>query len=149
SDRTEECDIVSGLAEGLPAVRADAEQLRQVLINLIRNAVQAMGGQGKIDVLTRIRHDFSRSSDGTVPAATDWVEIAVRDHGPGIAPQVQENLFVPFFTTKDRGTGLGLAISQRMVAEMGGRIEVLSRPGEGSTFAVVLPVVTDPHASQR
>jgi hypothetical protein len=84
-----------------------------------------------------------------VPAGADWVEIAVRDQGPGIAPQVQKNLFVPFFTTKDRGTGLGLAISQRMVAEMGGRIEVASRAGEGSTFAVVLPVVTDTHTSQR
>jgi signal transduction histidine kinase len=149
SDRTEECEIVPSLADELPAVRCDAEQLRQVLINLIRNAVQAMGGQGKINLTTKLRHDFSRSSDGVVPAGADWVEIAVRDEGPGIAPQVQKNLFVPFFTTKDRGTGLGLAISQRMVAEMGGRIEVASRTGVGSTFAVVLPVVTETHTSQR
>jgi signal transduction histidine kinase len=63
----------------------------------------------------------------------------VRDAGPGIAPQVLKNLFVPFFTTKDRGTGLGLAISQRMVEEMGGRIEVMSQLGDGATFTVLLP----------
>jgi two-component system sensor histidine kinase HydH len=68
----------------------------------------------------------------------------VRDAGPGIAPQVLKNLFVPFFTTKDRGTGLGLAISQRMVEEMGGRIEVVSHLGDGATFTVLLPV-GEPH----
>jgi two-component system sensor histidine kinase HydH len=74
---------------------------------------------------------------------TTYVEIAVRDEGPGIAPQVMKNLFVPFVTTKDRGTGLGLAISQRVVAEMGGRIDVASSVGLGSTFTVVLPAATD------
>jgi hypothetical protein len=86
--------------------------------------------------------------DAVVPQV-DWVEIAVRDEGPGIAPQVQKNLFVPFFTTKDRGTGLGLAISQRVVEEMGGRIEVVSRPGAGSTFSLVLPAVAEAHVSPR
>jgi signal transduction histidine kinase len=75
--------------------------------------------------------------------STTVVEIAVRDEGPGIAPQVMKNLFVPFVTTKDRGTGLGLAISQRVVAEMGGRIDVASSEGLGSTFTVVLPAATD------
>jgi len=86
--------------------------------------------------------------DAALPQS-EWVEIAVRDEGPGIAPQVQKNLFVPFFTTKDRGTGLGLAISQRVVEEMGGRIEVVSRPGAGSTFSLVLPAVAEAHLSPR
>ena len=123
----------------IPKVRADAEQLRQVLINLIRNAVQAMGTSGAVYVSTRAR--VERHPAGGSEAS--WVEIAVRDEGPGIAPQVMKNLFVPFVTTKERGTGLGLAISQRVVAEMGGRIDAVSRPGLGSTFTVLLPVATD------
>jgi two-component system sensor histidine kinase HydH len=139
SDRAEVSDARMDLDPELPKVRADAEQLRQVLINLIRNAVQAMGTSGAVYVSTRARVERhpAGGSDST------WVEIAVRDEGPGIAPQVMKNLFVPFVTTKERGTGLGLAISQRVVAEMGGRIDAVSRPGMGSTFTVLLPVATD------
>jgi two-component system sensor histidine kinase HydH len=137
SDRAEECEIVTELSDGLPRVRADAEQLRQVLINLVRNAVQAMGGRGTVRVRTAI-HAEPPTAIAAAPAG-EWVEVSVRDAGPGIAPQVLKNLFVPFFTTKDRGTGLGLAISQRVVEEMGGRIEVLSHPGDGATFTVLLP----------
>jgi two-component system sensor histidine kinase HydH len=151
SDRTEECELHTDLTESLPPVRADAEQLRQVLINLIRNAVQAMGGHGTVQVTTRRRSERSSTAIGrdSVVPQSDWIEIAVRDEGPGMAPQVQKNLFVPFFTTKDRGTGLGLAISQRVVEDMGGRIEVVSRPGAGSTFSLVLPVAAEPHAPPR
>jgi signal transduction histidine kinase len=137
SDRAEECDILTELTDELPRVRADAEQLRQVLINLIKNAVQAMAGRGSITVRTS-RHAQSLAPGPSAPAG-EWVEVSVRDAGPGIAPQVLKHLFVPFFTTKDRGTGLGLAISQRMVEEMGGRIEVMSHPGQGATFTVLLP----------
>jgi signal transduction histidine kinase len=66
------------------------------------------------------------------------VEIAVQDSGPGIPVHVRENVFVPFFTTKERGTGLGLAISQRVVQEMGGWIEVASEVGAGAIFTIVL-----------
>ena len=149
SDRTEECELRTELSESLPLVRADAEQLRQVLINLIRNAVQAMGGRGTVQVTTRPRSTSTGLGRDAVLPQADWVEIAVRDEGPGIAPQVQKNLFVPFFTTKDRGTGLGLAISQRVVEEMGGRIEVVSRPGAGSTFSLVLPAAVEAHVSPR
>jgi len=149
SDRTEECELRTELSESLPPVRADAEQLRQVLINLVRNAVQAMGGQGTVQVTTRRRSASTGVPRDAMPPQADWVEIAVRDEGPGIAPQVQKHLFVPFFTTKDRGTGLGLAISQRVVEEMGGRIEVVSRPGAGSTFSLVLPAVAEAYVSPR
>jgi signal transduction histidine kinase len=139
SDRAEVADAHMDLAPDLPRVRADAEQLRQVLINLIRNASQAMGLAGTVYVSSRKRQE--RHSGGREPAT--FVEIAVRDEGPGIAPQVMKNLFVPFVTTKDKGTGLGLAISQRVVAEVGGRIDVATRPGLGSTFTVILPVAHD------
>jgi signal transduction histidine kinase len=130
------------LADELLPIRADSEQLRQVLINLVRNAVQAMNGRGTVTLTTWQRHGWRPGWSGP-SAGTDWVEIAVRDEGPGIQPQVLENLFVPFFTTKIQGTGLGLAISQRLIESMGGRILVASQPGQGSTFSVVMPATTE------
>lgn len=118
----------------LPRVRIDIEHLRQVLINLVQNAVQAMTDGGDIFVETRIQDRF-RIGGG----AHRWVQISVRDTGPGIAPGLLANLFVPFVTTKQQGTGLGLAISQRIVSEAGGRIDVRSRQGFGTTFVVLLP----------
>lgn len=146
SDRVEEYSFDAELSTELPLVRADAEQLRQVLINLVRNAVQAMNGSGRVRVSTRARPG---RVVGAALMTPDWVELSVRDDGPGIAPQVLKSLFVPFFTTKDQGTGLGLAISQRMVEAMGGRIEVASQPGAGSTFTVVLPAVGELVPSPR
>jgi two-component system sensor histidine kinase HydH len=137
----ESCEIVTDLTEPLPPARADAEQLRQVLYNLVHNAIQALDGRGRITVSTRER---PRPGDGAGGSGgRGWVEIAVQDEGPGIATHVKDSLFVPFVTTKDGGTGLGLAISQRMVEEMGGRIEVVSEPGRGATFTVVLPALED------
>ena len=133
SDREVGCEYETALEGGLPSVRADAEQLRQVLLNLIRNAAQAMGGRGTVTITTRSR---AGSADRSV-------EIAVTDRGPGISPDVRPHLFVPFFTTRPQGTGLGLAISERIVQEMGGRIEVLTALGAGSTFSVQLPPALD------
>jgi len=132
-----ECALTTRIATDLPTVRVDAEQLRQVLINLIRNAVQAMSGRGEV-VISATSVSAGRSEQAAF--AYNWVVIAVADHGPGIAPEVRQNLFVPFVTTKERGSGLGLAISQRIVEEMTGRIEVESQPGHGTTFSVFLPV---------
>ena len=122
----------------LPKVRIDIEHIRQVLINLVQNAVQAMAGGGDIFVETRAQDRF-RIGGG----ARRWVQISVRDTGPGIAPGLLANLFVPFVTTKQQGTGLGLAISQRIVSEAGGRIDVRSREGFGTTFVVLLPADPD------
>lgn len=133
-----ECALTTRIAPDLPTVRVDAEQLRQVLINLIRNAVQAMAGRGEVVISAQTL--VPGRSDQGAPSAQTWVVITVSDHGPGIAPEVRQNLFVPFVTTKDRGSGLGLAISQRIIEEMSGRIEVDSQPGHGSTFSVFLPV---------
>jgi two-component system, NtrC family, sensor histidine kinase HydH len=144
SARADVPEVVSDLADDLPPARADAEQLRQVLMNLIRNASQAMSGRGTIHIATRSREE--RAAGAAPKDANRFVEISVRDQGPGIAPQVLKNLFEPFFTTKERGTGLGLAISQRVVGDMGGRIEVATKTGAGATFTVVLPISTEPLA---
>lgn len=121
----------------MPKVRIDAERFRQVLLNLIRNAVEAMGNGGEL----RIRVTTNEVARGS--AGTSWVELQVHDTGPGIPPEVAKHLFVPFVTTKDRGTGLGLAISQRIVAGAGGHIDVRTEPGKGTTFTVRLPAVEE------
>jgi signal transduction histidine kinase len=133
SDRDDEVALELELADELPRIRIDAEQLRQVLMNLVRNATQAMNGRGKVVVGTRAR--------GLAPAR--WVELRVTDSGPGISQKVLKNLFVPFYTTKNKGTGLGLAISQRLVQSAGGTIEVNTHEGAGTTFTVVLPASDD------
>lgn len=128
--------LVTHLAEHLPRVRGDAEQLRQVFLNLGINAVQAMApGGGTLTVSTRRR--MARRDPGV------FVEVIFADSGPGIARDQLKNLFIPFFTTKEKGTGLGLPISQRIVSHHGGTIEVRTAPGRGSQFIVVLPVADE------
>jgi two-component system, NtrC family, sensor histidine kinase HydH len=130
------------LEAALPRVAIDPEKLRQVLMNLYRNAAQAMKGRGKITVSTRVRLGRTTRSGG--PAQDEpFVELTVADNGPGISQKVLENIFLPFFSTKEKGTGLGLAISQRIAQGAGGRIEVRSYEGKGSTFAVILPAAMD------
>jgi signal transduction histidine kinase len=88
---------------------------------------------------------FGRGTRPGGPAEGEpFVEINVADNGPGISQKVLENLFMPFFTTKEKGTGLGLAITQRIVQGAGGRIDVRSYEGKGSTFAVILPAANTP-----
>ena len=124
-----EVDIHLELTSTISHVRIDVEQLRQVLINLIQNAIQAMSGKGELFITTLERKRANQHS----------VEVRVRDTGPGIRSDVLPHLFVPFVTTKQRGTGLGLAISQRIVAAVGGRILVRTVENEGTTFVVRLP----------
>jgi signal transduction histidine kinase len=132
-------EVVLSLAEELPRVRADPEQMRQVFLNLAINAVQAMPGGGKLVIST------ARRTGGRRGSPAQFLEIRFRDTGPGIPAPELKNLFIPFYTTKDKGTGLGLPISQRIVENHGGTIEVRSRVGVGSTFTVVLPAL-DPDA---
>jgi two-component system sensor histidine kinase HydH len=144
--------VVDDLAEDLPRVAVPPEQLRQVLINLLRNAAQALRGGGVITVRSRLRSRErpQLGDDGTTVMAIERsVVVSVVDQGPGIPQSVLKNLFLPFFTTKERGTGLGLAISQRIVQGVGGRIEVRTREGEGTTFDVVLPAILDALGTPR
>jgi signal transduction histidine kinase len=124
----------------LPRVMGDAEKIRQVLINLILNAVQAMEGKGRLLIASRpVRHLVeSTLQDGT--GRMGMVELRVKDSGPGIPPDVLKSLFIPFFTTKEKGTGLGLAISQRIVQTHGGSLDVRTRKGKGAEFILRLPV---------
>ena len=126
------------LAEWLPRVNADAEQLKQVFLNLALNAFQAMPGGGRLVVSTRLaRDELAFWREGSRKA--DVVEVRFRDSGPGIAADARDRIFVPFYTTKEKGTGLGLAICQRLVKAHQGTIQVRSAPGEGAEFLVALP----------
>jgi two-component system nitrogen regulation sensor histidine kinase NtrY len=113
------------LAAGLPAVHADRDQAVQVLLNLVRNALDAMAQGGTLRVAAR--------------AEGEGVALEVQDTGPGIAPEDLPHLFEPYFTRKEGGTGLGLAIAQRIAEEHGGRLDVTSEPGRGATFTFWLP----------
>jgi signal transduction histidine kinase len=130
-------DIQLDLMPDLPVVRGDAEQLRQVFLNLALNAVQALAAvsDGERHPTLLISTGLRRGRAG----APLQIEVRFSDNGPGIAPLAHKNLFIPFFTTKEKGTGLGLPISQRIIENHGGSIEVRSRPGMGATFTVVLP----------
>lgn len=106
-------------------VEHDSDQIHQVLLNLLLNAVQAMEGDGTIRV--------------DIGSRGDYATIDVSDSGRGISPQNLPNIFRPFFTTKGNGTGLGLSLARRIVEEHHGRIEVSSVVGKGSKFTVLLP----------
>jgi two-component system sensor histidine kinase HydH len=134
-------EVVPTLVDGLPPVRADAEQLLQVFLNLALNAVQAMPEGGRLFVSSSIRRATRRG------AAAAFLEVRFRDTGVGIPPGDLRNLFIPFFTTKEKGTGLGLPISQRIIENHGGTIEVRSQAGTGATFTVLLPVESDAYAA--
>jgi signal transduction histidine kinase len=105
---------------------ADPEQLRQVGLNLVTNAVQSMEQGGRLTVSSR------RSDDGSV-------QIAISDTGKGIEPDLLGRLFEPFVSGRPGGTGLGLAIVKKIVDQHGGRIDVSSQPVQGTTFTITLP----------
>ncbi|MCA9682607.1 MAG: GAF domain-containing protein [Myxococcales bacterium] len=118
-----------------PAVRGDPEALRQVLHNLVLNALDATGEQQPPGhVWIELEHRVRGLPD------CDAVALMVRDDGPGLSPGTMSNLFVPFHTTKSGGTGLGLPISQRIVENHNGIIEVSNNPDGGASFTVLLPV---------
>lgn len=122
--------IVKGYQAELPSVVCDVHQIKQVFINIILNAFQAMGGGGTLTVRTEKALYQDRSC----------VKVSVADTGGGIDPSLLDNIFNPFFTTKERGTGLGLAISNKIVMHHDGHIEVRNRAGEGATFGIYLPI---------
>lgn len=112
----------------------DPQQLKQVLINLITNAAESIERDGTITLRARLDARQLRERESEV------VIIEVQDTGSGIPAEIQERLFDPFFSTKDGGTGLGLSIVTQIVDKHGGKLEFQTRPGEGSTFGLVLPV---------
>jgi signal transduction histidine kinase len=131
TSRKREVELKAHFALGLPTAWADEDQVKQILLNLILNAIEASPAGGRVELDVR-------------PAAAGQVALEVRDQGAGMSPEELENIFHPFFTTKESGTGLGLALTHQMVVEHGGEISVQSKVGSGTTFRVILPTVVAP-----
>jgi signal transduction histidine kinase len=119
-------EVQISLMPSSPEVWLDEGLFRQVLENLVRNASEAIEGEGVIRIETEVVDRF--------------LLVRVKDTGPGIAPEIQSKLFEPFFTTKTQGTGLGLATSQQIIFEHNGHLLVECQPGKGSTFTTLLPL---------
>ncbi len=123
---------IATLEPDLPLTIAHADQLRQVFLNIILNACDAMPRGGDLRVTTQLVQ--------ARPEAPATIGVYLADTGVGISPEHLPHLFEPFYTTKAQGTGLGLAISAHIITQHGGRITVESAPGEGTTFTILLPV---------
>lgn len=119
-------EVRRALAPGLPPVQADPNQLRRALINLLRNAVEAMQGGGSLSIESRLDDE-------------DRVVLEIRDSGPGISAADLQRIFDPFFSTKASGTGLGLPLTSQIIEEHGGRILAASTVGQGTMFRIELP----------
>jgi len=122
------------IEENLPPLYGDLEQLKQVFLNIILNAIDAMPNGGVINIRVDTEKD------------TGFMSIRISDTGDGIPPHILGSIFNPFFTTKQtgKGTGLGLAVSRGIIEKHGGDIDVQSKYGEGATFNVHLPIVPIP-----
>ena len=127
---TNNIEITTVLADDLPIIASDQSQLQQVFLNLMTNAIDAIGSEGLIEVTSRQVDSF--------------IHVDVTDNGPGIPEDKQKKVFDPFFTTKEtgKGTGLGLWVSYDIIAKMGGSIRLKSEAGKGTTFTVAVPAVT-------
>lgn len=126
------------LQADLPPVKADANQLRQAFLNLLRNSLESMPQGGQLTI-------SSEAADGVV-------RLRISDTGRGIDPDSLDHIFDPFFSTRENGTGLGLSLTQQIVSEHGGNISCESHPGQGTAFVIELPVATNqpsPGAGKR
>lgn len=134
--RKQKVRVVKGRMDGLPSILGDSDQLQQVFLNLILNAIQAMPEGGTLSLSASPR---MISKDGHAKDQKLHLEVSVEDTGVGMEKEILQNIFTPFFTTKDTGTGLGLMVTQGILQDHGGWVEVESEVGKGSRFKVYLP----------
>jgi PAS domain S-box-containing protein len=141
--------VVREYGRNLPPIQADPEQLYQALVNLVANALDAMGAAGRLTLRAR----WDDGGAALVPSRREphhrRIEVEIEDTGIGIPPSEAEKVFNPFFTTKEGGTGLGLALAHKIVEDHGGSITFRSAPGVGTTFRILLPATGEPVARRR
>ena len=137
--------LETDLDDGLPPVRANAAQLRQIVMNLVTNASDAVGDRDGVIRVATSSVKAGRKTPAAIAsrlAQSDYLELEVSDTGCGIPPEAQAKVFDPFFTSKSAGHGLGLAIVDGIVRSLGGTIHLTSEPGKGTTFQIWLPSAT-------
>jgi signal transduction histidine kinase len=134
--RKQKVRVVKDRMDGLPSIIGDSDQLQQVFLNLILNAIQSMPEGGTLSLAATSK---MISKDGHPEERRLYLEVSVEDTGAGMEKEVLQNIFTPFFTTKDTGTGLGLMVTQGIIQDHGGWMEVESEVGKGSRFRVYLP----------
>jgi signal transduction histidine kinase len=120
----------------LPLIECEANQLKQVFINILKNALEAIPTGGSIHVAIK-------------KMDTDHVMVRISDNGIGISPEKIKKLGEPFYTTKEKGTGLGLMVSYNIIKNHKGHIEVYSEPGQGTTFEIILPISPQRYKAKR
>ena len=133
--------LETDLGNDLPPVKAGTAQLRQVVMNLITNASEAIGDRDAVIRVTtrRVCGEKDPAAISQLLPQGDYVELAISDTGSGVSPETRARMFDPFFTTKSAGRGLGLAVVDGIVRSLAGAIEVTSEPGKGTTFQILLP----------
>ena len=134
----ETISVVMDLQAAPDSVSIDPAQMQSALLNIAVNARDAMGGTGRLEIKTCNVADVPGAN---MQADQGFVHLTVSDNGAGMPPAVLSRVFEPFFTTKGGGTGLGLSLTHQIIAEHGGRIDVHTAPGQGTTFVVRLPVL--------
>lgn len=140
--RENSAEIMLDLTDKLHHIVADADQIKQVMMNLILNALEAMPHGGRLKIAT-VRTTMASSDNGT-----GWVQIHVADTGAGIPQEIIDSLFDPFVTAREHGTGLGLSIAHQIVHQHHGWIDAFNNPDGGATFIVTLPAGTPPQPNQ-
>jgi signal transduction histidine kinase len=122
--------VSTELREGLPQIVGDRTQLQQVILNLVKNAIEAMVAGSTSTRALRLTTSQNGNSS---------VSLSVQDTGPGINPEKETHVFDPFFTTKSSGMGLGLSISRKIIEDHGGELQLTKTGSKGSTFEITLP----------
>jgi len=136
--RGRDIDFCLSLDPSIPPVHGDENLLTRLFLNLVKNAREAIDGNGRIEVECKISAEYHMTTPGNRPSPL--VMVRVRDTGCGIPPEELERIFTPYYTTKTRGSGLGLAICQKIVEDHRGLLKVTSTPGEGTEISVWLPL---------
>ncbi|HWU39450.1 MAG TPA: ATP-binding protein, partial [Candidatus Acidoferrum sp.] len=139
--RARKVNLVVAVADGLPAMRLDAGQIRRGLLNLVRNAAEAMPDGGTLTLRVNVFSSADlRISNLEMPNSQSAIVMEIADTGVGIPPENLERIFEPFFTNKEGGTGLGLAIARQIAVDQGGSLTCESTQGVGTTFRLTLPI---------